>query len=121
MKKLMIFAVMTALLITAGLAYADVTGDFKVASATYTGDEFGGDVKVNGTVNHGAIQSGKSVVVNVSYTYSFEYTMTTEAITTKTVYCPNEHSNDDACRDQKSKNIDTSAGNHDSCYQHQNL
>lgn len=49
------------------IASADVTGDFKVTGSGYANDT----VTVSGTVNHGAIQSKKTVVVDVSYDYSF--------------------------------------------------
>lgn len=69
--------------------YADgVTGDFKVVSATYlnSGDENGGDVTVAGTVNRGAIQSQKSVVVEMTYDIAYTYTMTSTE--TQTVSVP---------------------------------
>jgi hypothetical protein len=58
-----------ALLAIAGAAdaQAQVTGDFKVTSLGYVNDV----ATVGGTVNHGAIQSGKSVVVDITYEYSF--------------------------------------------------
>ncbi|MBU5614100.1 hypothetical protein [Geomonas azotofigens] len=73
-------------------ASADVTGDFKLASATYTnpGDATGGDVTLTGSVNNGAIQSGKSVVVDYSFDYSFEYQIVTE---TGTVVCAKKKHN----------------------------
>ena len=83
-------------------ASAQVTGDFKVLSATYTGtgDADGGDVKVAGSMNHGSVQSGKTAIVEVNYGYSFEYSITTtvNGVTTTTTpaRCPNV--NDNACR-----------------------
>ncbi len=98
-RKLTILAafVLVAALATVG-AFAQATGDFKVASATYLtpGDADGGDVTISGTVNHGAIQSGKSVVIEVSYQYSFEYQITTSTTVTTPARCPNP--NDRACR-----------------------
>ena len=79
---------MAAMALTSNV-YADgVTGDFKVVSATYlnSGDENGGDVTVAGTVNHGAIQSQKSVVVEM--TYDIAYTYTTTSTETQTVTVP---------------------------------
>lgn len=75
-----------------GVVYADVTGDFKVLSATYTnaGDRTGGDVTVSGTVNNGAIQSGKQVVVDISFDYSFAFQIVT---TTGTVECVKKKKN----------------------------
>jgi hypothetical protein len=107
MKKALVMSLALCLAF-AGVAFADVTGDFKVLNATYTnsGDLYGGDVDVWGTVNNGAIVSGKTVVVNVNYEYSFQYRIGEDTTTTKTVYCPNEHSNDDACKDQRKKDTD---------------
>ena len=51
----------------AAVAFADVTGDFKVTGSSYISDV----ATVSGTVNHGAIQSNKTVVVDVTYDYSF--------------------------------------------------
>jgi hypothetical protein len=67
----------------ATMAAADVTGDFKVTGYGYANDV----ATVSGTVNHGAIQSKKTVVVDVTYDYEFEYeiTTTTEGVTTTTV------------------------------------
>jgi hypothetical protein len=65
----------------------DVTGDFKVTGIGYTNDV----ATVSGSVNHGAIQSRKSVVVNVTYDYSFvaEKTETVPGeTTTVTVFVP---------------------------------
>lgn len=45
----------------------EVTGDFKVTGSNYANDT----ATVSGTVNHGAIQSRKTVVVDVTYDYSF--------------------------------------------------
>ncbi len=58
--------------------FADVTGDFKVVSATYLnpGTADGGDAAVAGTVNHGAIRSGKQVVVEITYTVAYQYSTT---------------------------------------------
>jgi hypothetical protein len=65
----------------------DVTGDFKVTGVGYANDV----AIVSGTVNHGAIQSRKSVVVDVTYDYSF-VAEKTETIpgqtTTVTVFVP---------------------------------
>ncbi len=64
-KRIITAAVLSGL--GATMAMAEVTGDFKV-----TGSGFVNDVAaVSGTVNHGAIQSGKTVVVDVRYDYSF--------------------------------------------------
>ncbi|PKN13309.1 MAG: hypothetical protein CVU69_03135 [Deltaproteobacteria bacterium HGW-Deltaproteobacteria-4] len=66
MKKSILAAVaMVGCLAT--MAMADVTGDFKVTGYGYTNDV----ATVSGTVNHGAIQSKKTVVVDVTYEYSF--------------------------------------------------
>jgi hypothetical protein len=88
MKKILV-AVLGASILALGtsLALADVTGDFKV-----TGSSWANDVAiVSGTVNHGAIQSGKAVVVDVTYDYSFvaekEETIPGET-TTVTVFTP---------------------------------
>ncbi|MGZ5011340.1 MAG: hypothetical protein ACXV74_10315 [Methylobacter sp.] len=66
----------------------DVTGDFKTISTTYlnSGNENGGDVTIAGTVNHGAIQSKKSVVVEVTYDIAYTYSMTENE--TQTVSVP---------------------------------
>ena len=99
------------------VAKADVTGDFQLTSATYgtgstanytfvQGDGYGGDVAISGTVNNGAIQSGKSVVVNVSYEYSFQYQLGVDESANITVYCPNENANSDSCKDQRKKDTD---------------
>jgi hypothetical protein len=65
----------------------DVTGDFKVTGVGYANDV----ATVSGTVNHGAIQSRKNVVVDVTYDYSF-VAEKTETIpgetTTVTVFVP---------------------------------
>jgi hypothetical protein len=102
-KKMSALVAILCLTAMVNVTLADVTGDFKVASATYaagSGDANGGDVVISGTVNHGAIQSGKKVVVDVNYTYSFQYqtTTTVNGFTTVTIpaRCPN--SNDNACR-----------------------
>jgi len=98
-KKLAIVAA-TMILAMVNMAFADVTGDFKVLASTYTnsGNADGGDVTVSGTVNHGAVQSGKKVVVDVKYGYSFEYQTTSTETNTVTVpaRCPN--ASDHACR-----------------------
>jgi hypothetical protein len=82
MKKLFIaaLAVLALFAVNVAGASADVTGDFKLVSATYTnpGNDTGGDVTLGGSVNNGAIQSGKSVVADVTYDYSFEYQIVTE-------------------------------------------
>jgi len=88
-KNVLLFGLMVGVVcFMAGvnLAQADVTGDFKVVSATYLnpGSAEGGDVAIAGSVNHGAIQSGKLVVVDVTYDYSFEFQIAT---TTGTVTC----------------------------------
>jgi hypothetical protein len=65
----------------------DVTGDFKVTGIGYANDV----ATVSGSVNHGAIQSRKSVVVDVAYDYSFvaEKTVTVPGeTTTVTVFVP---------------------------------
>ena len=75
-KSLMaVLALFTSCFLFSTTASADVTGDFKVLTATYTGpgDATGGDVTVAGSVNHGAVQSGKKVAVDVTFDYSFEY------------------------------------------------
>jgi hypothetical protein len=61
----------------------DVTGDFKITGIGYTNDV----ATVSGSVNHGAIQSRKSVVVDVTYDYSFvaEKTVTVPGETTTTI------------------------------------
>ncbi|QWV93860.1 hypothetical protein KP004_01305 [Geomonas oryzisoli] len=88
MKKILVAALATLACLAGNVtgASADVTGDFKVVSATYTnhGDSTGGDVTISGSVNNGAIQSGKSVVVDYSFDYSFLYQIVTE---TGTVSC----------------------------------
>ena len=80
--------ILLAIVFTAPVANAqDVTGDFKVTGVGYTNDV----ATVSGTVNHGAIQSRKTVVVNVTYDYSF-VAEKTETIpggtTTVTVFVP---------------------------------
>ncbi len=64
-------------------ALQDVTGDFKVTAVGYANDV----AMVAGTVNRGAIQSKKTVVVDVTYDYSFvaEKTTTIPGETTTTV------------------------------------
>jgi len=66
-------------LLGAATGAAQVTGDFKVTAVGYTNDV----AMVGGTLNRGAIQSGKNVVVEVSYEYSFvaEKTVTTSGET----------------------------------------
>lgn len=86
MKKSILAAVaMIGCLAT--VALADVTGDFKVTGYGYTNDV----ATVSGTVNNGAIQSKKTVVVDMTYDYSF-VAEKTEAIpgetTTVTVFVP---------------------------------
>ena len=70
----------------ATVASADVTGDFKVTGSGYANDV----ATVSGTVNHGAIQSKKTVVVDVTYDYSFVAEKTTvipgETTTTTTPF-----------------------------------
>lgn len=58
---------MCGMAVSATIASAQVTADFKVASVGYANDI----ASVGGTINRGGIQSGKSVVVDVTYTYSF--------------------------------------------------
>ncbi len=69
MKKIIFAAVAMAgcLAMGATMAAADVTGDFKVTGYGYANDV----ATIAGTVNHGAIQSKKAVVVDVTYDYSF--------------------------------------------------
>jgi hypothetical protein len=69
MKKqgLAVLGMMAWLALHVAVAAADVTGDFKVTGYNYANDV----ASVAGTVNHGAIQSGKTVVVDVTYDYSF--------------------------------------------------
>lgn len=68
MKKSLLAVVGASMLaLGTSMASADVTGDFKVTGVGYTNDT----ATVSGTVNHGAIQSRKSVVVDVTYDYSF--------------------------------------------------
>lgn len=57
---------------SATVASAQVTADFKVTSVGYANDT----ASVGGTINRGGIQSGKSVVVDLTYTYSFVAEMT---------------------------------------------
>lgn len=56
-----------ALFVTSLASAQGVTGDFKVTGIGYTNDV----ATVSGSVNHGAIQSGKNVVVDLTYEYSF--------------------------------------------------
>jgi len=69
MKKLMLAAVVMMICFTLGtkVVSADVTGDFKVSGYGYANDV----ATVSGTVNNGAIQSKKTVVVDITYDYSF--------------------------------------------------
>lgn len=69
MKKTVLTAMVAAacFVMSCVAAFADVTGDFKVTGFGYTNDV----ASVNGTVNHGAIQSKKNVVVDITYDYSF--------------------------------------------------
>ena len=60
-------AMVGCLAMGATVASADVTGDFKVTGYGYASDV----ATVSGTVNNGAIQSKKTVVVDVTYDYSF--------------------------------------------------
>jgi len=89
MKKSILATLALAVCFTtsATVASADVTGDFKVTGFNFANDT----ATVSGTVNHGAIQSGKSVVVDVTYDYSFvaeiEETIPGET-TTVTVFVP---------------------------------
>jgi len=48
-------------------AAAQVTGDFKVLNVSYLSDV----TLVRGSMNHGAVQSGKDAQVEFSFTYSF--------------------------------------------------
>ena len=77
-----------AVVFAASAAHAqDVTGDFKVTGIGYANDV----ATVSGSVNHGAIQSRKSVVVDITYDYSFvaEKMVTTPGeTTTVTVFVP---------------------------------
>lgn len=68
-------------------SYADVTGDFTVLSGVYSGNpsEDGGDVIITGTVNHGAIQSKKTVAVEVTYDIAYTYTTTENQTVTVTI------------------------------------
>ncbi|HLL76817.1 MAG TPA: hypothetical protein VK421_16305 [Pyrinomonadaceae bacterium] len=100
MRKLTILGafVLVAALASVG-AFAQATGDFKVTGTSYgnSGDADGGDVNIAGTVNHGAIQSGKSVNVEIAYEYSFEYTktVTVNGVNTITIpaKCPSTENN----------------------------
>lgn len=86
-QVMMTAAVALASVIGVSGASAQTTGDFKVTAVGYTSDV----ATVGGTVNRGAIQSGKSVVVAITYEYSFvaERIETTEgAITTLQVFLP---------------------------------
>lgn len=88
MKKILLALVGASVLaLGASAASADITGDFKVTGSNFANDT----ATVSGTVNHGAIQSGKAVVVDVTYDYSFlaemEDTIPGEA-TTVTVFVP---------------------------------
>lgn len=62
-------SVATAALLVLGAtaASAQTTGDFKVTGLSYANDV----AMVSGTVNRGAIQSGKNVVAEITYEYSF--------------------------------------------------
>lgn len=60
-------AVAAVMILGATAASAQTTGDFKVTGLGYTNDV----ATVSGTVNRGAIQSGKNVAVEISYEYSF--------------------------------------------------
>jgi hypothetical protein len=95
-KTLSIFATFMIIAAFAMIASAQVTGDFKVLSATFSnpGSIDGGDVKINGSMNHGALQSGKTVVVEVTYEYSFAYIIPGSTVTIPP-RCPNF--NDSAC------------------------
>lgn len=66
---------------------ADVTGDFTVVSATYlnSGNQYGGDVTIAGTVNNGAIQSKKTVAVDITYSVAYTYTMTNDQTQVTTI------------------------------------
>lgn len=111
MKKMILAAVamVACFAVNAGVASADVTGDFKVTGYGYTNDV----ANVSGTVNHGAIQSKKSVVVDVTYDYSFvaEKTVTIPGETiisrvfmpgkcTETTYATADNGTRDACWDK---------------------
>lgn len=82
-------AMIACLVMGASVASADVTGDFKVVSATYLnpGTDAGGDVAISGTVNRGAVQSGKRVVVDVTYELAYLYSTTFIETTTTTPFC----------------------------------
>ena len=100
--------ILLAIALTAPVGNAqDVTGDFKVTGVGYANDV----ATVSGTVNHGAIQSRKNVVVDVTYDYSF-VAEKTETIpgetTTVTVFVPGKcvtdpEGNRNACFDRDGK------------------
>lgn len=87
MKSVLVATAVAGCLALAATASADVTGDFKVTGASYISDV----ATVSGSVNNGAIQSKKSVKVDVTYEYSF-VAEKTEIIpgetTTTTVFVP---------------------------------
>lgn len=70
--------------------FADVTGDFTVVSATYlnSGNQYGGDVTIAGTVNNGAIQSKKTVAVDVTYAIAYTYKITSDQTQVSTIPGP---------------------------------
>ncbi len=61
------FVMAAGLMLGAAIARAEVTADFTVTTVGYVNDV----ATVGGTINRGGIQSGKSVVVDMTYTYSF--------------------------------------------------
>jgi hypothetical protein len=68
MNRTAVSAFFVAGILASSMASAqDVTGDFEVTGSNYANDT----ATVSGTVNHGAIQSRKTVVVDVTYDYSF--------------------------------------------------
>jgi hypothetical protein len=71
-RGLVIIALVAIVFAASAVGAQDVTGDFKVTGFGYANDT----ATVSGTVNHGAIQSKKTVVVNVTYDYSFVAEMT---------------------------------------------
>ncbi|UFS71244.1 hypothetical protein LPW11_03395 [Geomonas sp. RF6] len=96
----------------ASTASADVTGDFKVTGYSYANDV----ASVSGTVNHGAIQSKKTVNVDVTYEYSFvaektetipgettTVTIFTPGKCTTTTYATADNTTKNACWDNNGK------------------
>jgi len=98
-------SILACLVLLAGFSstsLADVTGDFKVTGSGFSNDA----ASVSGTVNHGAIQSKKSVVVDLTYDYSFvavkevagETITTTVFVPGKCITAPSENAS--ACFDR---------------------